>query len=608
MDQQMRPEPQVGFLDQDPEHLEMPARGPAGTGGRWPALQHPPISMPTVFRPVFQESKQRCDKSLPCRRCQDRGISCRFRDDYHDCKSGQDAADLLNSEPNPIMESLSWEEPTVEGVVPSLSEASPFPGIGDSWLDSIPSMDTSDESLNFNDNEWINPTTPWGASSLGPTINGSGGIGFQLPRDLNAFDRSPSRSKRVTAKRLSLKFPKLNASDEEILTSEAFSHVPDISEGAYKRITDFYLDQCGWTETGELDSFPTRATLSALCQLYFEHFHPLIPVLHVPTFLPKHDTWILVIGIAVVGCQYSAISMAQDMAIALQELLYRALMSELVEGIPLQPSLVFCQAMLLHQLSLLASATSEDKQRFQLHRSTLAALCRPVIAREGFWYKIERDPENHNGTTAWLHWIHEESWNRLIYFTWSRLVILATFFVVEKSLRPVSSWDFKTRPVFAKDPDDKAAALDIEFQKLGCLSDGEDESAPSGRTLRKTYHLAFILRKVPLRILGMSFGYKATSQTAEMAREQLSRYFNTEARDAREILLHAATLSRIIREQTMITFLDPFWLLIASTYLQAYIRGTDLPTHNIQRDSSSRFYQPIRVDYNTSDAIRTRWV
>ncbi|KAJ3516357.1 hypothetical protein NM208_g14854 [Fusarium decemcellulare] len=410
------------------------------------------------------------------------------------------------------MESLSWEEPIVEGVVLSLSETAPFTGIGDSWLDNIPSMGTSDESLSFNDNEWTNPITPLDASSLDPTINGSG-VGFQLPGDLNAFEGSPLKSKRVTAKRLTLEFPKLSPSDEEILTSEAFSHVPDVSEGAYKRITDFYLDQYGWTETGELDNFPkcVQATLWDLPASF--------------------NVW------------------------------------ELDRPLPSSASLWRC----------------EDAASWQAQepRPSLASLFEDRSLNLNMMQTLDSP---------------------------ARLVVLATFFVMEKTQHSVSSWAFKARPGFVKDSDNIAAALDIEFEKLGCLSDGEDESAPSGRTLRKTYHLAFILRKVPLRILGMSLGYKATSQSAEMARAQLSRYFNNEAKDAREILLHAATLFRIIREQTMITFLDPFWLLIASTYIQAYIRGADLTAHNMQRDSSSRFYQPIRVDYNMSDTIRTRWI
>src|ERR1700761_6841666 len=66
-------------------------------------------------------------------------------------------------------------------------------------------------------------------------------------------------------------------------------------------------------------SFPSRAYLNVYVQLYFEHFHPRMPFLHVPTFDTGENNWLLILSVAAVGCQYSATTSCPQHATIFQQ-------------------------------------------------------------------------------------------------------------------------------------------------------------------------------------------------------------------------------------------------------------------------------------------------
>lgn len=122
--------------------------------------------------------------------------------------------------------------------------------------------------------------------------------------------------------------------DIDILLAENFCHVPRISDEVYQAISDFFLKRR--TEfpqsSAECLVLPSLHMLDTFIQLYFEYFHPQIPILHLPTYNPRKESWILALAVATVGCQHSAISNQIDRGGILRDLLFSAISSK-VSGV-----------------------------------------------------------------------------------------------------------------------------------------------------------------------------------------------------------------------------------------------------------------------------------
>lgn len=88
--------------------------------------------------------------------------------------------------------------------------------------------------------------------------------------------------------------------EADIVAAEDFGHVPRIPPATYARIVEF----CE-RHRDNATALPSIDTLNAFVQLYFEHHHSKLPLLHKATFSPSEDSWLLVLALAAVGCEYS---------------------------------------------------------------------------------------------------------------------------------------------------------------------------------------------------------------------------------------------------------------------------------------------------------------
>lgn len=70
-------------------------------------------------------------------------------------------------------------------------------------------------------------------------------------------------------------------------------------------------------------NIPPQPVLDAWVQLYFEHFHPVFPVLHKPTFLLPEVDPLLVLCVAGIGAQFSNLRNARGFAQGIHELVRR---------------------------------------------------------------------------------------------------------------------------------------------------------------------------------------------------------------------------------------------------------------------------------------------
>lgn len=135
-------------------------------------------------------------------------------------------------------------------------------------------------------------------------------------------DWDPGKSDNV------LSFPDLQGTPQGIFDAENFSHVPQVSQHVYDSISHS-IDQTSRDQVlfrPFLDSAPpSLEALNCFVQLYFEHFQPIFPLLHQPTFDPTSAHWILVLAVAAIGCRYSKVKDSAKCATALEELLRRAI-------------------------------------------------------------------------------------------------------------------------------------------------------------------------------------------------------------------------------------------------------------------------------------------
>ncbi|KAJ5214779.1 hypothetical protein N7449_001948 [Penicillium cf. viridicatum] len=212
-------------------------------------------------------------------------------------------------------------------------------------------------------------------------------------------------------------FPKLLPGDADVVASENFCHVPPLSSEVYERMVAFYRNHhTTSSHAGETSEFPNLDVLNSFMQLYFEFVHPHLPVLHLPTFNPGPESWMLVLAVVAAGCHHSAIENQHEFAVPLRDLLHQAIMTKLLDVHRIDCDLILGQTVLLHQLLMVFSGTAHASLKSQYQRSILATVCRPFISGDG---SIFNKPECLGSDRAgWFPWIERESWNRLVYFTW----------------------------------------------------------------------------------------------------------------------------------------------------------------------------------------------
>jgi Fungal specific transcription factor domain/Fungal Zn(2)-Cys(6) binuclear cluster domain len=125
-----------------------------------------------------------------------------------------------------------------------------------------------------------------------------------------------------------VEFPDMSSVPVDIVEAESYGHVDSINETTYHTISQYLLDilpKRPHFRKFKNANLPKLKVFDCFIQLYFEHFHPTFPMMHKPTFKPASEHWLLSLATAAIGCQYSKVPQANMYAVALQELLRRAI-------------------------------------------------------------------------------------------------------------------------------------------------------------------------------------------------------------------------------------------------------------------------------------------
>lgn len=213
-----------------------------------------------------------------------------------------------------------------------------------------------------------------------------------------------------------------------VIASENPKLVPELQLATYVRVRQF------WDSTGSgvprLSTVPTAEAMNVFVQLYFQHFHAEFPLLHMPTFQPREDVWMLVLAVAAIGAEYSGLCTPELMESF--EHVARKAISHVVGLYPRvtkitanvmqiaheasQASIPICQSVLLFSMLLLPSGSEEHTLFLRHHASLLATLSRNLIAR-----RIADDSHTDGPDVYLMRWTYFadiEQERRFINFAW----------------------------------------------------------------------------------------------------------------------------------------------------------------------------------------------
>ncbi|KAF7168905.1 hypothetical protein CNMCM5623_001811 [Aspergillus felis] len=121
---------------------------------------------------------------------------------------------------------------------------------------------------------------------------------------------------------------------------------------------------------------PPARVLNAWVQLYFEHFHPVFPILHKPTFSPATMNPFLVLTVAAIGAHFSDLEGSQACQRAMHELIRRYTSYTCEQCNRTSRELWITQTILLNQLGLMYSGNRRALELAELVQAVPVTLAR----------------------------------------------------------------------------------------------------------------------------------------------------------------------------------------------------------------------------------------
>lgn len=158
------------------------------------------------------------------------------------------------------------------------------------------------------------------------------------------------------------------------------------------------------------DEFPPLAVVNHFVTLYFKYFDPILPLIHWRS-LDISESWILVVAIASIGCQYGTSQELRKCIGPLQEFCRRAIQFEAERNELSASDLRFLQTQLLNQISVTYSGYSASQALSETDSLSLVSLIE-TRSRGHFRQFVAQPPLSSDN---WHEWIQVESWRRLYF-------------------------------------------------------------------------------------------------------------------------------------------------------------------------------------------------
>ncbi|KAJ4180499.1 hypothetical protein NW767_014363 [Fusarium falciforme] len=208
----------------------------------------------------------------------------------------------------------------------------------------------------------------------------------------------------------SAQLPVLTLEDKNVLHAQLFGYLRQTARSSFQKVADFYTEQNQCP-----GPFMDKLTFQTFLELYFEHFADHFPFLHTTLLEDDDISWVLLLAVAVVGAQFSALKNAPLFANILQDLLDKAVKMHCPE-IPSSTDLTWAQIILLRDICMLFNGGKKLQVARQYEKNKLITLSR-VLRTDipELLLSSEQTLDHSLLEQDWKRWIAAESQIRLLH-------------------------------------------------------------------------------------------------------------------------------------------------------------------------------------------------
>ncbi|KAH8812202.1 fungal-specific transcription factor domain-containing protein [Xylogone sp. PMI_703] len=195
---------------------------------------------------------------------------------------------------------------------------------------------------------------------------------------------------------------------KDILAMDDHGHVPRLASEKLQELWAF-IDHyhCKPPVTSRIDNIKELQNpdiVNSFLQLYFEHFDPILPLVHKASFNLLQTSPLLVLAIATIGSRFSRIKHAREITTGLSDILGRAIDAVLQEDTVQTLQVSFAQAAVLNQIHMAYCGSSNLALKAQFQRNML--VIRESLKQANYCdHKLRQ-------------WLDEELGRRVIYSIW----------------------------------------------------------------------------------------------------------------------------------------------------------------------------------------------
>ncbi|KAJ6091445.1 fungal-specific transcription factor domain-containing protein [Penicillium canescens] len=173
-------------------------------------------------------------------------------------------------------------------------------------------------------------------------------------------------------------FPDMTHVPAEDVELEDFAHVERVPADITEKVLQFANDiqvNSNYPRFIQL-RIPPPSVLNSWVQLYFEHFHPVFPILHKSTFVPSRMNPFLVFAVAALGSHFSNINGSFPCLKGMHELIRRYTAYTCEKWSQKSRELWMTQTIILNQLGLMYSGDRRALELAELFQSVPVTLGR----------------------------------------------------------------------------------------------------------------------------------------------------------------------------------------------------------------------------------------
>ncbi|KXT08513.1 hypothetical protein AC579_9222 [Pseudocercospora musae] len=345
---------------------------------------------------ICAKSKQRCDGDgtgvTPCTRCLTKNRSCVYRSAV-----GNHASHPTTSQATATDPAASLQEDPCREITPSLRMQTTPQSIDDAALLAF-DRETSLSNPFFLQSSLSVPFLPFQAhpqdwyADFGLDDYATSAELMSLCDQVashdssvqqQALDPAPSAASAASVTKDPAARPAVEEHDDDVFLVEHVPHVPSLQHDAYATLVQSICHfLCLDGDETFVAALPSERYLDLYIQLYFEHYHARVPILHLPTFQPSRKSWRLILAIATVGSQYSKARFRQKHVAIFHWIILQLVRSDISTWSDMTP-LACLQSLFLYQIYGIMSCTHEFLLALQCHRNVLMTMCRGMLSPDG---------------------------------------------------------------------------------------------------------------------------------------------------------------------------------------------------------------------------------